>query len=87
MGGVNNLSTLNGIFAEPKYNNFDTLVRDLMIEFHTARNQVDILAKEVAVCDLIGLSFRNYNYGPESHAYPMHQQVLNNAVLKVNAYV
>ena len=87
MGGVNNLSTLKGFFVEPTYDNYDTLIRDLMIGFYTARSQLDKMAREVVMCDLIGLSFRNYNYGLDTHAYLWQQQVLNNAVMKVNAYI
>ena len=87
MGGVNNLSTLIGHFVIPKYHNKDILVRDLMIEFYNARKRLDQISAEVVVCDLIGLSFRNYNYGLDSHEFPQHQQILNSAVLRINEYI
>ena len=87
MGGVNNLSVLRGDFVVPKYNSWDVLIRDIMIEFHSARRLLDAMAREVIVCDLIGLSFRNYNYGLDTHAFPLHQQLLNGAVMRIHEYI
>ena len=87
LGGVNNLTSLVGNFVEPRFYNCDAMVRELMIELYTARTQLDPIAREVVVCDLIGLSLRNYNYGLDSHAFPIQQLILNCAVLKINEYV
>ena len=71
----------------PKYNNWVNIVGETVEELYLARKQIDCLAKEVIVGDLIGMSFQNYNYGLEKYAYPYHQCLLNNAVMRINEYI
>ena len=87
MGGVNNLSLQRNGMSVPKYNNWGTLIRDIMQELYRARATIDGLAGEVIMCDLIGMNFQNYNYGLHSHAYLRQQHILDRAIVRINEYI
>ena len=87
MAGVNNLSIGRNATATPKYDNWDHLVRDIVQELYQARIKIDTLAREVVICDMIGMHFQNCNYGLHHHAYPYHQWVLDRATVCINKHI
>ena len=87
MGGVNNLSIRGNGISFPRYNSWDHLVSDIMCELYRARTTLDRLAEEVVICDIIGMNFRNYNYGLYAYAYPWQQNVLDRGIVRINEYI
>ena len=87
MAGINNLTKRSQGYAVPKYTNGDILVHETVDELYKARTKVEALAREVIVCEMVGLCFKSYNDGMESHAYPEEQAILNSAIVRVNGHV
>ena len=87
MAGVNNLTLRHCGHVKPKYMDWCALVRDTVEELYKARITLAPLAGEIIICEIVGLSFWNYNYGDVCFAFHVEQDVLNAAIMRINEYV
>ena len=82
-GGVNDLSTKVGWRqVMPVFQSEPTLTTHISELLEDARTKLMVIALKVILCDLVGLSYQDYNANGDE--FQPHQHVVNNGILSVN---
>ena len=87
MAGVNNLSTKRRGIVFPKCMDRYKIFRDIMVDLHEARTELDKLAPEVVMCEIIGLSYWMYNNYDDDLSFPEGQNEIEAAIMRINEYI
>ena len=82
-GGVNDLSRkISWRHIEPDFDNVSTLTNHMSDLLKGAKDKLSVIALKVILCDLVGLSYKNYNINGQD--FPQHQQTVNTSIININ---